>query len=101
MLAIYWVYDNCHERRVRPKQTKKTLLERGLDFGRSAQIFAGVHFTGQDTRADHKEEGFITVGWLDDPLIVMVWTPRGEVRRNISMRKANDREKALYTRNLE
>ena len=26
---------------------KKTLLERGLDFGRSAQIFAGVHFTAQ------------------------------------------------------
>ena len=77
------------------------MLERGLDLGRSVEIFAGVHFTGQDTRADYKEDRFITVGWLDDQLIVMVWTPRGEVRRIISMRKANDREKALYTRNLE
>jgi len=77
------------------------LLERGLDFGRSVEIVAGVHFTGQDTKADYKEGRFITVGWLDDQLIVMVWTPRGEVRRIISLRKANDREKALYTHNLE
>jgi uncharacterized DUF497 family protein len=38
---------------------------------------------------------------LDDGMIVMVWTPRGEVRRIISMRKANDREKTLYASYLE
>jgi uncharacterized DUF497 family protein len=47
------------------------------------------------------EDRFINVGWLDSRLIVMVWTPRGEVRRIISMRKANDREKALYASYLE
>ena len=50
---------------------------------------------------DHEEDRFITVGWLDDNMIVMVWTPRGEVRRIISMRKANDREKTLYASYLE
>ena len=83
------------------RKLNRTLLEQGLDFGRSDEIFARVHFTGQDTRADYKEDRFITVGWLDDQLIVMVWTPRGEVRRILCKRKANDREKALYTRNLE
>ena len=78
----------------------KTLLERGLDFGRAAEVFAGVHFTGQDTRLDYEEDRFITVGWLDARLVVLVWTPRGEARRIISMRKANDREKALFTRHL-
>jgi uncharacterized DUF497 family protein len=38
---------------------------------------------------------------LDTRLVVVVWTPRGEVRRIISMRKANEREKALYTRYLD
>ena len=38
---------------------------------------------------------------VDDDMIVMVWTPRGEVRRIISMRKANDREKTLYASYLE
>jgi uncharacterized DUF497 family protein len=41
------------------------------------------------------------VGFLDARLIVLVWTPRGKVRRIISMRKANDREKALYARALD
>ena len=80
---------------------EKTLLERGLDFVRAVEVFDGIHFTGQDKRVDYEEDRFITVGWLGDDMIVMVWTPRGEVRRIISMRKANDREKTLYANYLE
>ena len=80
---------------------EKTLQERGLDFSRAVEVFEGTHFTGQDKRLDYEEDRFITVGWLDDDMIVMVWTPRGEVRRIISMRKANDREKTLYASRLE
>lgn len=83
-----------------PTKRDKTLLERGLDFSRAGEVFEGLHFTGQDTRLDYEEDRFITVGWLDARLVVLVWTPRGEVRRIISMRKANDREKALFTRHL-
>ena len=32
---------------------------------------------------------------------MLVWTPRGEVRRIISMRKANAREKAIYAKELD
>ena len=78
----------------------KTMLERGLGFALAKVVFAGVHFTAQDTRSDYEEDRFITIGWLDARLVVLVWTPRGEARRIISMRKANDREKALYTRYL-
>jgi hypothetical protein len=78
----------------------KTLLERGLDFARASEVFEGIHFTGQDSRVNYEEDRFITVGWLDARLVVLVWTPRGEVRRIISLRKANDREKALFTRHL-
>ena len=78
----------------------KTLLERGLDFARASEVFEGIHFTGQDSRVNYEEDRFITVGWLDARLVVLVWTPRGEVRRIISMRKANDREKALFTRHF-
>ena len=78
----------------------KTLHERGLDFARANEIFTGFHFTGQDKRESYEEHRFITIGHLDDRLIVLVWTPRGEVRRIISMRKANDREKAIYASQL-
>ena len=80
---------------------KKTLQERGLDFSRAVEVFDGLHFTGQDKRMEYEEDRFITVGWLDANMVVMVWTPRGEVRRIISMRKANDREKTLYASYLE
>jgi uncharacterized DUF497 family protein len=80
---------------------EKTLAERGVDFARANEVFAGLHFTGQDDRTDYAEDRFITVGMLDARLVVLVWTPRGEARRIISMRKANEREKAYYARYLD
>jgi len=79
----------------------RTLLERGLDFAHAEQLFAGVHFTSQDLRMDYAEDRFITVGFLQAELVVMVRTPRGELRRIISMRRANEREKAFYTQYLD
>ena len=79
----------------------KTLQERGLDFARAVEVFDGIHFTGQDKRMEYEVDRFITVGWLDANMIVMVWTLSGEVRRIISMRKANEREKTLYASYLE
>ena len=36
------------------------------------------------------------VGFLADRMVMVVWTPRNEARHVISMRKCNDREKAIY-----
>jgi uncharacterized DUF497 family protein len=79
----------------------KALTERGLDFARAAEVFAGRHFTVEDVREDYGESRCITVGKLDGRMVVMVWTPRGEARRIISMRKANDREQARYAHRLD
>lgn len=79
----------------------KTIAARGLDFARAGEVFAGRHFTGEDTREDYSEPRYITVGKLDGRMVVIVWTPRGESRRIISMRKANDREQARYAHRLD
>lgn len=79
----------------------KTLAERGLDFADAAEVFAGRHYTDQDRRADYAEERFITVGPLRGRLVVLVWTSRGEARRVISMRKANEREAARYSTRMD
>ncbi|MCJ2063920.1 BrnT family toxin [Methylobacterium sp. J-088] len=68
----------------------RTLRERGLDFERCAEIFDGTEVTGQDTRGDYGETRWITVGYLDDRLVVTVWTERAGDRRIISLRKANE-----------
>lgn len=99
-IRIYWVYIKYVKIEFDACKRDKTLEERGLDFARAGDVFEGRHFTGQDTRQDYAEDRFITVGLLDARVVVLVWTPRGEARRIISMRKANDREKALHDRYL-
>ena len=74
-----------------------TLKERGLDFARAAEIFAGHHFTAEDLRHDYQERRWISVGLLDHRMVIVVWTARGDQeRRIISMRKANEREQARF-----
>nr|VFJ71702.1 MAG: hypothetical protein BECKFW1821C_GA0114237_102824 [Candidatus Kentron sp. FW] len=70
--------------------------ERGLDFARCAEVFAGHHFTAEDIRNIYGEKRYITVGKLDNRMLIVVWTPSGHGRRIISMRKANEREQARY-----
>jgi uncharacterized DUF497 family protein len=72
------------------------LAHRGLDFARAGEVFAGLTFTQEDLRADYGEARFVTAGLLEGRMVVVVWTPRGNARRIISMRKANEREQARY-----
>ena len=74
----------------------RTLAERGLDMARADEVFDGASLTVEDDRTDYGETRYITIGFLDERMVVLVWTPRGDAHRIISMRKANDREKAIY-----
>jgi uncharacterized protein len=80
---------------------EKTLLERDLDFADSGKVFDGLHFVALDDRQDYGEDRFITVGTLDGRVVVIVWTPREDARRIISMRYANDREISRYKKYLD
>ena len=64
---------------------------------RADDVFVDDTLTVEDDRRDYGEDRFITVGFLDGTMVVLVWTPRGEAYRIISMRKTNERERALYT----
>ena len=79
-----------------PNKREVTLRERGLDFVRAKEVFAGVHTVAPDLLHSATEARFITVGVLDGREVVVVWTKRGALRRIISMRKANEREQADY-----
>lgn len=73
-----------------------TLAHRGLDMARAGEVFEGATLTARDDRRDYGEARFITIGFLDSRMVVLVWTRRGLKRRIISMRKANEREQAIY-----
>ena len=63
---------------------------------RAEDVFAGPALTVEDDRRDYGENRFITIGFLDGTMVVLVWTPRSGADRIISMRKANERERTLY-----
>lgn len=73
-----------------------TLEHRGLDFEDALHVFAGKTVTAEDDRRDYGETRLQTFGRLNDRLVTLIWTPRGEGRHIISMRKCNDREKRKY-----
>jgi uncharacterized protein len=79
-----------------PAKRQWTLRERNLDFVDAAKVFSGWTLDIPDRRRNYGEPRINTVGYLRGRMVIVCWTPRGDDRRVISMRKANDREKALY-----
>ena len=79
-----------------PKKREAALRVRGLDMGRASEIFAGPTLTVVDDRREYGETRYISIGFLDSRMVVLVWTRRGVGRRIISMRKANAREQKIY-----
>jgi uncharacterized DUF497 family protein len=74
----------------------RNLAERGLGF----EAIRGLDWencrTREDTRGAYGERRFISIGMIGGRLHVAVWTPRDGKRRLISLRKANERERALH-----
>ena len=77
-----------------PNKRLTTLRVRGVDFDDAVRVFEGRKLEWVDDRFDYGERRIVTAGWLADRLVILVWTPRDDVRHVISMRKANARERA-------
>jgi uncharacterized protein len=83
-----------------PAKRALTLEKRGLDFALAGLVFGDRHMIRIDDRRDYGEPRFISIGKLGADVVILVWTPRGDARRIISMRKANAREKAFFEASL-
>lgn len=84
-----------------PAKRAWTLRERGLDFNDAAKVFAGLTIDIPDLRHDYREPRINSVGHLDGRMVIVCWTPRGDNRRVISMRQANERERSRYAQRFE
>ena len=83
------------------KKNQINYEKHGLDFRDAEIVFTGKTISFIDDREDYGEERFITLGEIQKRLVVVVHTQRDEIRRIISMRKANEREKKIYYKRLE
>lgn len=79
-----------------PEKRGLTLQERGLDFADAGELSQGPNATRQDTRNDYGEPRFQTMGLLYGRAVMVVWIPRGEARRIISMRYAHEQEAKAF-----
>ena len=75
-----------------PAKNERNVLERQLDFSRVEQWDWTRSVIDEDTRKDYGERRFRAVGFIDERLFVLVFTPRNGDVHVISLRKANIRE---------
>lgn len=83
-----------------PAKRALTHEKRGLDFAFAGLVFGVRHMTRIDDRQGYGEPRFVSIGTLGADVVILVWTPRGNARRIISMSKANGREKAFFEAGL-
>ncbi len=80
-----------------PAKREWTLRQRGLDFATDAEVvFASPYAIEIDDRFDYGETRYISAGYINLRMVVMVWTPRGDDRHVISMRYCHGKEEAYW-----
>jgi uncharacterized DUF497 family protein len=82
-------------------KSEANLRERGFDFAYAALIFDGPTLEWDDVRQDYGERRIQAIGQVDEDVLFVVYTWRGAVRRIISARLANRRERDAYREAFE
>jgi len=79
-----------------PAKRQLNLRKHGIDFMDAGKIFRGLTLTAEDSRESYGEQRFLTLGLLDDQVVSITHTERGESIRIISIRKAGKHEARYY-----
>jgi uncharacterized protein len=81
-----------------PAKSAKNLRERGVGFERFADMDLDTAINVEDTRQEYGERRLRVLGHIDGQLHAAVITPRGQMIRVISLRRANKREERAYAK---
>ena len=78
-------------------KNRSNLKKHGISFEEAILIFDGLILTYPDDRFEYGEERWLSIGKIEDTLVVVViHTDRAGVVRIISARPAKQRERKLY-----
>ena len=77
-------------------KSDQNLRRRGFGFDVAACVFDGPTIEAVDDRRAYGEIRTRAIGLVDENVLVVVYTDRNEVRRIISARKANRKERQLW-----
>lgn len=79
-----------------PSKNEVNIEERGLPFSMVENFDWSSSFIVEDVRKDYGERRFQALGFIDDLLYMVVFTPRNDAVHVISFRRANNRERKKY-----
>jgi uncharacterized DUF497 family protein len=80
-----------------PEKAARNLTEHGVAFETASEVFRDPFAVEWlDDREDYSEVRFVIVGMVDDRLLYVAYTMRGEVIRIISARGAEPHERRRY-----
>lgn len=79
-----------------PDKNEKNIALRGISFERAAEFEWSSALIVEDTRKDYGERRFQALGFIEERLHALVFTPRAGNTHVISLRKANNREVKRY-----
>jgi len=79
----------------------RNISERGISFDRAEDFEWETAIIIRDSRRDYKETRYRALGMIEERLHAMVFTPRVDGIRVISLRKANPREGRMYAETAE
>ena len=79
-----------------PAKQKLNLRKHGIDLAECETVFDEPMLTREDDREAYGEQRLISLGWLKDRVVVLVWTDRDEDPHLISCREADTHEKEAY-----
>jgi uncharacterized DUF497 family protein len=71
-------------------------VKHGVDFADAERFDWQTAVEARDDRSQYGEERFVTLGFIDKRLHVLIYTSRRQKIRLISLRRANKREKEFY-----
>lgn len=77
-------------------KSAQNLRERGFGFDYAACVFDGATIETVDDRRAYGEVRIRAIGQVDENVLVVVYTDRNHVRRIVSARMANRKERQLW-----
>lgn len=79
-----------------PDKSSRNEVLRGLPFALAKNFDWSGALMVEDTREDYSERRFQALGYIDEHLHMLVFTPRDGAVHVISLRRANRRERTRY-----
>jgi uncharacterized protein len=84
-----------------PAKSLRNEAERGLPFALAEDFDWNCSLIAEDTREDYKEKRYQALGFIEEHLHMLVFTPRDGAIHVISLRRANQRERTRYATQTE